>query len=45
MDLAVKAVTASRTVFSGQVCNCAERLYVHESVADMKRLKLFSITC
>ena len=40
MDLAVKAVTASRTVFSGQVCNCAERLYVHESVADMFAEKL-----
>ena len=40
MDLAVKAVTASRTVFSGQVCNCAERLYVHESVADAFAEKL-----
>ena len=40
MDLAVKAVTASRTVFSGQVCNCAERLYVHASVADAFAEKL-----
>ena len=40
MELAVKAVTASRTVFSGQVCNCAERLYVHESVADAFAEKL-----
>jgi len=33
MDLAVKAVIASRVIFSGQVCNCAERLYVEESIA------------
>lgn len=39
MELAVKAVTASRTVFSGQVCNYAERLYVH-SVADAFAEKL-----
>lgn len=40
MDLAVKAVTASRTVLAGRVCNCAERLYVHESVADKLAEKL-----
>lgn len=34
LDLAVKAVVASRVIFSGQVCNCAERLYVEESIAD-----------
>lgn len=39
-DLAVKAITASRTIFSGQVCNCAERLYVHESIADQFAEKL-----
>ncbi len=40
LDLAVRAVTASRTIFSGQVCNCAERLYVHESIADQFAEKL-----
>jgi lactaldehyde dehydrogenase / glycolaldehyde dehydrogenase len=34
MDLAVKAVKASRVINSGQVCNCAERIYVQEKVAD-----------
>jgi lactaldehyde dehydrogenase/glycolaldehyde dehydrogenase len=34
VDLAVKAIRASRIINSGQVCNCAERAYVHESIAD-----------
>jgi len=34
MDLAVKAITASRVINSGQVCNCAERVYVQRSVAE-----------
>ena len=34
LDLAVKAIVASRVIFSGQVCNCAERVYVDEAVAD-----------
>lgn len=33
LDLAVNAIHASRVINSGQVCNCAERVYVHESVA------------
>src|SRR5208337_1951478 len=33
LDLAVKAIRASRIINTGQVCNCAERVYVHESVA------------
>lgn len=33
IDLAVSAIRASRIINSGQVCNCAERVYVHESVA------------
>ena len=33
IDLAVGAITASRVINSGQVCNCAERVYVEESVA------------
>jgi len=34
INLAVKAVKASRVLNSGQVCNCAERVYVHKSIAD-----------
>ncbi len=33
LDLAVKAIVASRVIFSGQVCNCAERVYVDDKVA------------
>ena len=33
LDLAVEAITASRVINSGQVCNCAERVYVQRSVA------------
>jgi lactaldehyde dehydrogenase/glycolaldehyde dehydrogenase len=33
LDLAVRAIRASRIINTGQVCNCAERVYVHESVA------------
>ena len=35
IDLAVKNIVASRVIFSGQVCNCAERAYIHESVYDL----------
>jgi lactaldehyde dehydrogenase/glycolaldehyde dehydrogenase len=34
MALAVEAVKASRVINSGQVCNCAERVYVQRRVAD-----------
>ena len=34
LDLAVKSVTDSRLIFSGQVCNCAERVYVHSSIYE-----------
>jgi lactaldehyde dehydrogenase/glycolaldehyde dehydrogenase len=34
VDLAVRAVKSSRIINSGQVCNCAERIYVQSSVAD-----------
>lgn len=34
IDLAVRAVKASRVINSGQVCNCAERVYVQSNVAD-----------
>ena len=32
--LAVGAITASRVINSGQVCNCAERVYVSRKIAD-----------
>jgi lactaldehyde dehydrogenase/glycolaldehyde dehydrogenase len=34
LDLAVRAIKASRVINSGQVCNCAERVYVQAAVAD-----------
>ncbi|GBL56199.1 aldehyde dehydrogenase [Pseudomonas citronellolis] len=34
LDLAVNAIKASRVINSGQVCNCAERVYVQRRVAD-----------
>jgi lactaldehyde dehydrogenase/glycolaldehyde dehydrogenase len=34
IDLAVRAIRDSRIINTGQVCNCAERVYVHESVAE-----------
>ncbi|MBN8788763.1 MAG: aldehyde dehydrogenase [Terrimonas sp.] len=34
MEVAVKAIVASRVIYSGQVCNCAERVYVEEAVYD-----------
>jgi lactaldehyde dehydrogenase / glycolaldehyde dehydrogenase len=40
LNLAVKAVKASRVINSGQVCNCAERIYVHRKVADEFTAKL-----
>ncbi|HUK14933.1 MAG TPA: aldehyde dehydrogenase [Bryobacteraceae bacterium] len=33
IDMAVRAVKASRVINSGQVCNCAERVYVEKRVA------------
>jgi len=33
LGLAVKAIRDSRVINSGQVCNCAERIYVHRKVA------------
>jgi lactaldehyde dehydrogenase/glycolaldehyde dehydrogenase len=34
LDIAVKGIVDSRVIFSGQVCNCAERAYVHKNVYD-----------
>ncbi|MEN8661964.1 MAG: aldehyde dehydrogenase [Lentimonas sp.] len=33
LEMAATAIQASRVINSGQVCNCAERIYVHRSVA------------
>lgn len=40
LDLAVKAIIASRVINTGQVCNCAERVYVDRKVkaAFMEKL-------
>ena len=40
LDLAVNAIKASRIINTGQVCNCAERVYVHAAVADKFITKL-----
>ncbi len=34
LELAVKAIVSSRMINTGQVCNCAERLYVQREVYD-----------
>jgi len=34
IDLAVKSIVDSRVINTGQVCNCAERVYVQESIKD-----------
>ncbi len=34
LDLAVRAIRDSRIINTGQVCNCAERVYVQESIAE-----------
>ncbi|MDQ0857855.1 aldehyde dehydrogenase [Bacillus sp. V2I10] len=34
IELAVRSIVASRVINTGQVCNCTERVYVHETVAD-----------
>ncbi|KOC89261.1 aldehyde dehydrogenase [Winslowiella iniecta] len=34
LDIAVKAIVSSRVINSGQVCNCAERVYVQEEIYD-----------
>lgn len=40
IDLAVKAIVESRVINSGQVCNCAERVYVHENIAGIFTAKI-----
>ena len=34
LDLAVKSIIASRVINTGQVCNCAERVYVDKKVKE-----------
>ncbi|WP_159951638.1 aldehyde dehydrogenase [Polaribacter septentrionalilitoris] len=34
LDLAINSVVSSKVIFSGQVCNCAERVYVEDSIYD-----------
>lgn len=34
LDLAVQSIVSSKVIFSGQVCNCAERVYVEDSIYD-----------
>jgi lactaldehyde dehydrogenase/glycolaldehyde dehydrogenase len=34
LELAARAIHASRVINTGQVCNCAERVYVQRQVAD-----------
>ncbi|GAA5543682.1 aldehyde dehydrogenase [Brucella tritici] len=43
LDLAARAIHASRVINTGQVCNCAERLYVEEAVHDEFVAKLASL--
>jgi lactaldehyde dehydrogenase/glycolaldehyde dehydrogenase len=40
IDLAVKSIIASRVINTGQVCNCAERVYVDKKVKDIFMEKL-----
>lgn len=40
LDLAAKAIWQSRVINTGQVCNCAERVYVEHSVHDALVAKL-----
>lgn len=40
LDLAAKAIVDSRIINTGQVCNCAERVYVERAVADQFTAKV-----
>lgn len=42
LDLAVKSIIASRVINTGQVCNCAERVYVHKNIRKAFTDKLLS---
>lgn len=34
LDLTVKSIVESRVINTGQVCNCTERVYVHEDIKE-----------
>ncbi|MDW5288150.1 aldehyde dehydrogenase [Formosa sp. PL04] len=34
LELAVNSIVSSKVIFSGQVCNCAERVYVDDSIYE-----------
>ncbi|MDH6356530.1 aldehyde dehydrogenase [Parabacteroides sp. PF5-9] len=42
IDLAVKSIIASRVINTGQVCNCAERVYVDKKIKDVFMEKLIA---
>ena len=42
MDIAIEGVTNSRIIFSGQVCNCAERVYVDRKIYEPFMEKLIA---
>ncbi len=42
IDLAVRAIIASRVINTGQVCNCAERVYVDRRIKDVFMDKLLA---
>lgn len=42
IDLAVRAIIASRVINTGQVCNCAERVYVDRRIKDAFMDKLLA---
>lgn len=42
LDLAVKSIISSRVINTGQVCNCAERVYVDKKVKDAFMEKLIA---
>ncbi|MDD2435943.1 MAG: aldehyde dehydrogenase [Massilibacteroides sp.] len=42
LDLAVKSIIASRVINTGQVCNCAERVYVHHKIKNVFIEKLIA---
>lgn len=43
LDLAARAVVDSRVINTGQVCNCAERVYVERAVADEFTAKVVAL--
>ena len=43
LDLSAKAIVASRIINSGQVCNCAERIYVQCEVKEVFTQKLVEL--